>query len=438
MPAIVEKQAKEERMLPEGWSVERLGNVVTIGSGQVDPREEPYSSMLHVGAEDIESGTGRLLQPQTCSELGLISGKYEFDEHAVIYSKIRPHLNKVCFPGARGVCSADAYPLWPKPNVLLPKYLKYVLLSPDFVKYAVSCSMRTGMPKINREDLLASSIPIPSIREQEEIATILEHWDIAISSTERLLANRFAQKLALLAKFGMPVPKPGRGRASGGAYPPSVQPGVPKLPPTPSDWRKTTLAQHLTEVVRPAALIDQESYTLVTVRRSRGGVDKRSVLLGSQIKTPTQFYVKSGDFLISKRQIVHGACGIVPEHLDGAVVSNEYAVLNTDDRLDARFLAYLAETTYFQQTCFHSSIGVHIEKMLFNLDRWLSWPFNIPPLEVQLRIVEQLDAASKEIRLAERQVELLKTEKQALMADLLTGKRRVRTAAKPAQAQEPA
>eukprot|EP00952_Eustigmatos_sp_NYUAD-ZCMA_P003296 14421-Eustigmatos_ZCMA.PRE.1 len=88
----------------------------------------------------------------------------------------------------------------------------------------------------------------------------------------------------------MPAPALKKGRAAGEAYPLSVQPGIPRLPPAPPGWRQTTLTQHLTEVVRPVALIDHEPYTLVTVRRSRGGVEKRSVLLGSQIKTPTQFY----------------------------------------------------------------------------------------------------------------------------------------------------
>ncbi|MDZ4315031.1 MAG: restriction endonuclease subunit S [Azonexus sp.] len=167
-------------------------------------------------------------------------------------------------------------------------------------------------------------------------------------------------------------------------------------------------------------------YTLVTVRRSRGGVDKRSVLLGSEIKTPSQFFVAAGDFLISKRQIVHGACGIVPPELDGAVVSNEYAVLGSDGEIDPRFLRYLSETTYFQQTCFHSSIGVHVEKMLFRTEQWLKRPFNIPPLDEQRRIVEILDTSRQQMASAEQQLSLLKAEKRALMQQLLTGKRRVR------------
>lgn len=170
------------------------------------------------------------------------------------------------------------------------------------------------------------------------------------------------------------------------SYPPSVKPGIPRLTPTPKGWTCAPLGTHLHEIKRPVILEKDREYTLVTVRRSRGGIDKREVLRGKDIKTPTQFFVKHGDFLISKRQIVHGACGVVPQELDNAIVSNEYAVLGTDGNIDLQFLKHLSETTYFQQTCFHSSVGVHVEKMVFKTERWLSWPFNIPPKSKQLEI----------------------------------------------------
>ncbi|MDP3438619.1 MAG: restriction endonuclease subunit S, partial [Azonexus sp.] len=248
-------------------------------------------------------------------------------------------------------------------------------------------------------------VPLPSLLEQQRISEVANTWDIAIVASEKLLANSRNYWLALTGELLMPVPISTQRQA--GSFPPSVQAGIPKLPPTPKGWRKVALGAHLHEINRPVNLEPGTEYTLVTVRRSRGGVDKRSVLLGSEIKTPTQFFVAAGDFLISKRQIVHGACGIVPAELDGAVVSNEYAVLGGDGEIDPRFLRYLSETTYFQQTCFHSSIGVHVEKMLFRTEQWLKRPFNIPPLDEQRRIVEILDTAKQQMALAEQQLALL-------------------------------
>ena len=274
-------------------------------------------------------------------------------------------------------------------------------------------------------------VPVPPVPEQQVVARVLSTWDRAIATSELLLANRRMQWRAVLAlTLHLPAANPnGDGDADNGGYPASVQPGIPNLPAAPDGWRRISLGHHLTEVRRPAPLIVDKTYRLVTVKRSRGGVVLREVLTGGEIKTPTQFYVRTGDFLISKRQIVHGACGVVPPELDGAVVSNEYAVLNSDGQIDLRFLRYLSESRYFQQTCFHSSIGVHVEKMIFNTERWLKWPFNIPPLSIQHRIIEVLDTARREVDLIAAQIGKLKQEKAALMADLLTGKRRVRVPA---------
>ncbi len=203
------------------------------------------------------------------------------------------------------------------------------------------------------------------------------------------------------------------------AYPPSVQSGVPKLRLTPSGWCKVPLGKHLHEVRRPIKLDLDREYTLVTVKRSRGGVEKRELLRGSEIMTPSQFLIREGDFLISKRMIVHGACGTVPRELDGAIVSNEYAVIASDGEIDLRFLSYLAATKYFQQTCFHSSIGVHVEKMIFRVEQWLKWPFNIPPLSTQRQIHQLFDTWEEAIATSEALLASANAEKRALMSLLL-------------------
>lgn len=399
-------------MLPEGWSVERLGNVVTIGSGQVDPREEPYSSMLHVGAEDIESGTGRLLQPQTCSELGLISGKYEFDEHAVIYSKIRPHLNKVCFPGARGVCSADAYPLWPKPNVLLPKYLKYVLLSPDFVKYAVSCSMRTGMPKINREDLLASLIQLPPKEEQREIAEVLEHWDAAITVAGKLLANahhiRQTTGRALLS---------GRERL--------VNSGT---------WSRKKLAELISESRIPGSSGDIARKLTVKLY-GKGVVAKNERRNGSEA---TAYYRRrAGQLIYSKLDFLNGAFGLIPDHLDGFESTVDLPAFDFLGDVDRRWLLYYISREEFYQGHLGLANGGRKARRVHPAD-FLQVSIDYPPVAEQQAIADAMDVASEDVRKWKAMLDILKAEKRALSADLLTGKRRVRVPDTTEEAQEPA
>lgn len=210
------------------------------------------------------------------------------------------------------------------------------------------------------------------------------------------------------------------------AFPATVQPGLPKYGQLLSGWTREPIGKHLREVRRPISMQDDASYRLVTAKRARGGVVPREELTGNEIAVKSQFRIEDGDFLISKRQIVHGACGLVPPTLDGAIVSNEYAVLRACKSMDPRFLAYLSHSTFFQQTCFHSSIGVHIEKMIFKLDRWLKWEFDLPPLPEQQKIAEMLSTWDKAIETAEKLLANAEAQKRALMQQLLTGKRRLK------------
>ena len=93
--------------VPEHWEITRLSRQVDIAEGQVDPENEPYSSMLLIAPNHLESKTGRLLYRETASEQAAISGKYFCRAGDVIYSKIRPALAKVLVAPADCLCSAD-------------------------------------------------------------------------------------------------------------------------------------------------------------------------------------------------------------------------------------------------------------------------------------------------------------------------------------------
>jgi len=203
--------------------------------------------------------------------------------------------------------------------------------------------------------------------------------------------------------------------ASGRAYPPSVQAGIPNLGVLPEGWKRYRLGELVTPVERPAALREGHIYQLVTAKRNRGGIVAREKLTADQIRTKTQFLVKAGDFLLSNRQISHGGCGVLPEQLDGALVSNEYTALRATALLDPGFLTALSHSVYFQQTCFHSSVGIHVEKLVFRLNDWLSWPFNIPPLEEQRRIADVLETWDRAIVDTERLISKNRIRKSALL-----------------------
>jgi type I restriction enzyme S subunit len=167
-----------------------LSDVADINSGLVDPREDEYADMLHLGAGNMITGTDELVDVKTAREEKLKSGKYLFDQTTVLYSKIRPYLRKAARPDFQGLCSADVYPLTPKPDRLDRDFLFHLLLGNDFTEYAISGSDRAGMPKVNRNHMFAYRFELPPLEAQRRIATVIDEAHISCSALVELAKKK--------------------------------------------------------------------------------------------------------------------------------------------------------------------------------------------------------------------------------------------------------
>jgi type I restriction enzyme S subunit len=151
----------------DGESRQPLARHYSVVSGQVDPKNSNYSDLPLIAPNHIEPGTARIITIESASQQAAISGKYLFEPGAVIYSKIRPNLVKAAIAPCRALCSADMYALITKES-LRNEFLLEILLSNHFTKFAVSGSMRTGIPKLNREHLAHYKCDVPDLEKQDE------------------------------------------------------------------------------------------------------------------------------------------------------------------------------------------------------------------------------------------------------------------------------
>jgi type I restriction enzyme S subunit len=154
----------------KGWPKQKLEELCSVDSPLIDPTREEYRNLLHYGPDRIERDTGGLLPAMTAEQDGLISAKFLFDESAVLYSKIRPNLNKVALAKERALCSADVYPVEVKRDKLSREFLWCLLRGKHFLSYTAEFSNRANIPKINREQFLAYIAICPPISLQREFA----------------------------------------------------------------------------------------------------------------------------------------------------------------------------------------------------------------------------------------------------------------------------
>lgn len=159
--------------VPVEWDVRKFSEIFNFPCGQVDPRQYPYCDMLSVGSDNIESDSGNLQNLMIARECNLISGKYQFTSGMILYSKIRPYLNKVAFVDFEGLCSSDIYPLSLKDSHASVFFYFQYLISKFFLNQAMSYQDRTGIPKINREEMERILLPFPDYQEQSRIGEIL-------------------------------------------------------------------------------------------------------------------------------------------------------------------------------------------------------------------------------------------------------------------------
>jgi type I restriction enzyme S subunit len=179
--------------IPDGWKVVRFKHIASIKSNLVQP--DKYMKYPQIAPDNIEKDTGRLLSHQTVEESGVISGNHLFYRGQILYSKIRPNLNKLTVAPFDGLCSADMYPIESKLPTL---FMVYSMLSTYFVsQVSLIIQDRVKMPKINQEELGEIKVAVPS---QQEMLTIADYLDSKCSEIDALLQN-YEYQIATLEEY---------------------------------------------------------------------------------------------------------------------------------------------------------------------------------------------------------------------------------------------
>lgn len=157
--------------IPAHWKVTPLRYVITVCTNLVSPAD--YLDEIQVSPDSIEKGSGRLIDKKTVRESGAVSPNHLFWPNMIIYSKIRPALQKVIISDFSGLCSADMYPIKTGENL---KFIFYSMLSLPFTKQvSMFADLRIKMPKINQDELEQILIALPPVEEQEQIAMHVEY-----------------------------------------------------------------------------------------------------------------------------------------------------------------------------------------------------------------------------------------------------------------------
>ena len=159
--------------IPDSWEWVRLGDMSNYGQcTSVDTADiDPGTWSLDL--EEIEKGTGRLIERKTAADKKSKSSKHVFTKGTLLYSKLRTYLNKVLVADMDGVCTSEIVPVELNGNVNA-EYVRLVLMSPYFLEYTASKGYGIKMPRVGTDDMKQSLIPMPPLDEQKRIVKRVE------------------------------------------------------------------------------------------------------------------------------------------------------------------------------------------------------------------------------------------------------------------------
>lgn len=162
--------------IPDSWKWVRLGDVTLFGNFKsVSGQDIPDGSWI-LDMENMNKNGGgfnKIVLKQSGDAYK--SNKYEFKKNDVLYGKLRPYLMKVEVAGDAGYSTTEMFPIRVvNEQMLIPKYLRYCLLSPKFVSRVIESSYGMKMPRVGTTFLAKMLIPLPPLEEQKRIVAKLE------------------------------------------------------------------------------------------------------------------------------------------------------------------------------------------------------------------------------------------------------------------------
>ena len=273
----------------------------------------------------------------------------------------------------------------------LPKYIWYFLQSLKLERFDESSSV----PTLNRNNVHRIKVVFPPLAEQRRIAEILGTWDRAIAATEALIAKSEVQKKALMQQ---------------------LLTGKRCLPGFEGEWKEVRLGE-------VANCLDRKRIPLNGAQRS----EKQGVVPyygANGVVDYIDNHIFDQDLVLLAEDggyFDEFATRPIAQFITGkSWVNNHAHILEAKKQTTEKWLYYLLV---------HKNIMAFVNagtRAKLNKSDMLSIPILMPEKDEQNKIIEILDGATSESNKLKSRLKILKTEKAALMQQLLTGKRRVK------------
>lgn len=399
--------------IPSHWSCVPFRRIAKVQCNLVRPSEN--LTMFQISPDSIEKNSGKIIKTRTVEEAKVDSDNHRFYKGQILYSKIRPLLNKVTIAPYDGLCSADMYPISTIENT---EYVMYYMLSEAFLSSVKNIvADRVKMPKINQDELKNTDFVIPPFSEQQVIVDYLKEKTLKIeqyvSARERereLLDSLKQSEIANIVTKGLN---------------PNVRmkdSGIPWIGMIPEHWEIRRWGNAFIEnkdINTNLENTDAFQFNYGSLVRK-----KRTYKAEEDAETYSKYTVlKPKDIVINGLNLNYDFVSQrVAISAENGIITSAYISMHPRKNVNAQYFCFLFKTMDAKKLFHGMGTGIRLTLSFAELKKQY---IPIPPIEEQQAIVDYIEAKLSKIDscMADLQAEIdyLKEFKQRLISDVVTG-----------------
>lgn len=304
---------------PKKWNTGKIKDVAP----EIPSKEQLSGEVWLLNLDMIESNTGKIIEKFYENVENALSVQ-AFDKGNVLFSKLRPYLNKVVIPDEPGLATTELVPLRPDPSVLHKILLSYLLRGDQFVNYANDIAGGTKMPRMPLSELRNFECILPPMDKQLEFVSIAEKAD---KSKFIGFKSQFIEMFRILHVDGTISDL-----TEGGA----------------TSVKKTYSNKDMIEYIDISS-IDSASQTVL----------KTSKHIVGKAPLRAQQCVKNGDILVSTVRPVNRNIAVVDNDIPNLVASTGFCVLRPKEGYREYLLSVVTSDLYTEKMCDKTSGGLY-------------------------------------------------------------------------------
>lgn len=400
-------------IIPKEWEVKRLGDVCNYVDYRGKSPNKSTKGIFLVTAKNIREGyidyeVSQEFIPQDEYEETMRRGKAQIGDVLITTEAPLGHVAQIDNPNVALAQRVIKYR--GKNDILLNAYLKYFLMSEKFQTILIANATGSTALGIKGSRLHQLPVIIPSIKEQELIISVLHLWDTAIEKQSELIEKLKLRKRALMQQ---------------------LLTGKKRLPGFSGEWKRIKLGDIAERITRKN---EEDNKNVVTISAQRGFVVQTD-FFNKSVASETldnYFLVHRDEFCYNKSYSNGYPMGTIKrlKSFDKAVVTTLYICFKLKNMASVNI-------DFFEQYCESGIFNKELIKVaneggrahgLLNVTSadFFNMHMRIPNIDEQNAIAILLVNAGKEIELTKEKLASLQSQKQGLMQQLLTGKKRIK------------